>query len=73
MLTKCKDVRPKKDVKSFLKNVFMSAAHSEVFQGGAPNFDIFSCVVFSRRIILKHLENKTGIRGVGGHATPKFF
>ena len=33
MLTEYKDVRPKKDVKSPLKNVFMSAAYSVIFSG----------------------------------------
>ena len=40
MLTKYKDVRPKKDVKNFLKNVFMSVAAriQEFFQGGGTKF-----------------------------------
>ena len=33
MLTKYKDVKPKKDVKNSLKNVFMSATYSEIFSG----------------------------------------
>ena len=31
MLTKYKDVRPKKGIKSPLKNVFLPAAHSDFF------------------------------------------
>ena len=38
MLTKYKDVRPKKGVKSPLKNVFMSAAYSEIFREGGTKF-----------------------------------
>ena len=48
MLTKCKDVRSKKDVRSPLKNVLMSAAYSEIFSGTAPKFDVFLSVVFFR-------------------------
>ena len=74
MLTKCKDVRHKKDVKSSLKNVFMSVAYSEKFSGeGAPNFGIFSSIVFPGKIILKHLENEKGSRGVRGHALLEIF
>ena len=39
-----------------------------VFRDGAPNFDLISSVVFSGRIILKHIENKKGSRGVREHA-----
>ena len=46
MLTKYKDVRPQKSVKSRLQNVFMSAAFQKIFKGGAPIVDIFSSVVF---------------------------
>ena len=59
MLTKYKDVRPKKDVKNFLKNVFMSGLRvfRNFFREEAPNFDTFSSVVFSGRTVLKHVEN----------------
>ena len=74
MLTKYKDIRPKKDVKSPLKNVFMSVAYSKIFSKvGAPNFDVFSRVVFSGKIILKHLEIKKGSRGFRGHVPPEKF
>ena len=47
MLNKYKDVRPKKDIKSPLKNVFMSAAYSEIFfRERAPNFAIFLSIFF---------------------------
>ena len=48
MLTKYKDVRPKKSVKIPLKNVFMSAAYSDISQGGGTKFDIIPSVVFFR-------------------------
>ena len=43
------------------------------FQEGASNFDIFSSNVFSGRIILKHIENRKGSRGVRGHVLPENF
>ena len=47
MLTKYKNVGTKKDVKSLLQNVFMSAAYSEFFSGrGHQIFDIFLRVIF---------------------------
>ena len=74
MLTKYKEIRPKKDVKSPLKNVFMSAAYSEIFSGMVhQNFDIFSSAVFFGRIILKHLENQKGFRRSGGMLHQKIF
>ena len=40
---------------------FGSAAYLKMFfKEAAPNFDIFSCMFFSGRIILKHIENKKG-------------
>ena len=70
MLTKYKNVGPKKDVKSPLKNVFHVCGVFKIFfKEAAPNCDILSCVVsFSGRIILNHIENKKGSRGVRGHA-----
>ena len=65
MLTKHKDVGPKKSVKSPLKNVFMPAEYLEIFFKGAPNFDILSSVFFSDRIILKHIENKKTLGKAG--------
>ena len=75
MLTKYKDGKPKKSLNiNPLKNVFITAAYSEIFfREGAPNFDIVSRVFFSGRIIFKHIENKKGFRGVRGHAHPESF
>ena len=64
MLTKYKDVKPKKDVKGPLKNVFMSAAYSEFFSVREYHiFTYFQSVFFCERIILKHIENKKGSGG----------
>ena len=41
------------------------------FREETLNFDIFSNVVSSRRIVLKHIESKKGYRGVQGHALLK--
>ena len=72
MLTKYKNVRPKKGVKSPLKNVFMSAAYLRIFfREGAPKFAIYSRVFFGR-VILKHIESKKGSKEVQGHAPRKF-
>ena len=43
------------------------------FSEGALHFDIFSSVVFSGRIIVKHIENKKGSRGSGGMLPWKIF
>ena len=52
----------------------MSATYSiNFFREGAPNFAIFSNVLFSGRIILKHIENKKGSRGSGGMLSQKIF
>ena len=49
MLTKDKAVRPKKDVKDPLKNVFMSAAYSEFFSvGGHQIFIHFQAYLFRK-------------------------
>ena len=60
MLTKDKDVRPKKDVKGPLKNVFMSVTYSEFFSMGGTKFSHVFKRIFSERIILKHIKNKKG-------------
>ena len=73
MLTKCKAVRPKKDVKGPLKVVFMSAAYSEFFS--VREHQIFT-YIFKRifgRIILKHIENIKGCGGSGGMLPRKIF
>ena len=70
--TEHKDVRSKKSVKIPLKNVFMSAAYSEIFSGRGTHLDIFSIVVFSGGIILKHIEKK-GSRGSAGMLLQKIF
>ena len=76
MLTKYKDVRPKNCVESPLKNVFMSTAYSENFSGGGHPISIyFQAYFFFSRIILKHIENEKGPRGVrgGGGCSPRIF
>ena len=45
----------------------------KLFRGGAPNCDILSSVVFSGRIILKHVENEKCSRGSGGMLPRKIF
>ena len=61
MLTKYKDVRPRKSVKSPLKNVFMSAAYSEFFSGRVHQILLhFQAYSFSDRILLKHIETRKG-------------
>ena len=73
MLTKCKDVRPKKDVKGILQNVFMSAAYSKFFS--VKGHQIFTYIkrIFCGRIILNHIENKKGCGGSGGVLPRKIF
>ena len=75
MLTKYKDVGSQKGVKSPLKNVFMSAAYSEIFSG--KSHQVLTYYIFKRifygRIILKHSENEKGSRGPGGMLSRKFF
>ena len=47
MLTKYKVVKPQKDVKGFLKNVFMSAVYSEFFSvRGTKYFTYFQGYIF---------------------------
>ena len=72
MLTKYKGVRPKKDVKSPLQNVFMSAACSKFFSVRGTKFSHIFQSNFFGRIILKHIENKKGCGGSGGVLPPKF-
>ena len=53
MLTKYKNVRPKKDVNKPFERYFpICGVFRNFFREGAPNFDIFSGVVFSDRIDL---------------------
>ena len=71
MLTKYKDIRPKNDVKSpFERCFYVCGVFRNFFREGAPIFDI-SNVVFFGKIILKHIENKKGSRGVRGHGPPE--
>ena len=73
MLTKYKDVGPKKSVKGPLKNAFMSAAFSEFFSlTGHQIFSYFQRI-FSGRIMLKHIENKKDCGRFGGVLAGKFF
>ena len=65
MLTKYRDVRPQKDVRGPLKNVFMSAAHSEFFSGKGPNFHTFSSVFFPEELFLSVLRIKKAVGGPG--------
>ena len=66
MLAKYKDVRPKKGVKSPLKNVFMSAAYSGIFS--VRGHQILTCfqAYFFGRNILKHIENEKDFGGGPG-------
>ena len=74
MLTKYKDVRPKKGVNKLFRKCFHVCGVFQIFfREGYHIYDIFSSVVFSSRVILKHIENKKGSRGVRGHATPAKF
>ena len=73
MLTKYKDVRPKKNVnKPFEKRFYVCGVFTNFFRVGAPNFGVFLRVVFSGRIMLKHIENKKGLRESGGMLPGKF-
>ena len=65
MLTKYKDVRRKKGVNKPFKKMFLCLRRVQK-RVGAPNFDVFSSVFFSGRIMLKYFENKKGLRGSGG-------
>ena len=65
MLTKHKDIRPPKDVKVPLKNVFMSAAYSEFFSVMGHQIFTYFQAYFSGRIILKHIEDKNDWEGAG--------
>ena len=74
MLTKYKDVRLKKRRKKpFEKCFHVCGVFRNFFREGAPNFDIISSAVFSGRVILKHIENDKGSRGVHRQATPEYF
>ena len=72
MLTKDKDVKPKKDVKDFSKNVFLSVAYSDFLSVGSISFDIFTIVFFFGRFFLKHIENKKGGGDSGACSSGKF-
>ena len=63
MLTKYKDVRPKKDVNSPLKNVFIfhiCGILKNFFTEGHQNLTYFLAYYFFSRIIVKQIENKKG-------------
>ena len=71
MLTKYKNVRSKQGVnKPFEKCFYVCGVFRNFFREGASNFDTFSSVVFSGRIVLKHIENK---KGSGWFSPKKFF
>ena len=49
MLTKYKDVRPKKGVNKLFENCFyVRSVFRNFFRVEAPNFDVFSCVFFHK-------------------------
>ena len=74
MLTKHKIVKPKKDVnKPFQKYFHMCGVFKIFFREKAPNFDMFSSVVFSSRIILKHLQRIKKDSGGSGACSPRKF
>ena len=73
MLTKYKNIRPEKDVKGPLRNIFMSAAYSEFFQWGGTKFLHIFKRIFFERIFLKHIENKIGCGRSGGVLPLKIF
>ena len=74
MLTKYKDVRPKKGVNKPFEKCFHICGVFRIFsRESTPHFDIFSSVVFSGKIILKHVENEKDSRGSGGMLPRKIF
>ena len=65
MLTKDEDVRPKKGIKSPLKNVFMSAAYLEIFLLRRHQILTYiSSVFFSAALLSSILRIKKGSREV---------
>ena len=73
MLTKYKDVRPKKGVnKPFEKCFHVCGVFRIFFREGTQLFDIFSSVFFFGRNILKHIENKKALEGPGACFSGKF-
>ena len=69
MLTKYKEVGPRKGINKLLEKCFhVWGAFRNFFREGAPKFDI---VQFFGRIVLKHTENEKGSRGIRGHAPPE--
>ena len=70
MLSRYKDARPKNKGK---KCFHVCQVFRNFFREGAPNFNIFLRVVFSDRIILKHIENKKDSRGYEGMPPRKMF
>ena len=73
MLIKYKTLYEKRCKKLLEECIQICGVFSSFFREGASNFDIFSSIVFSGRIILKHIENKKGSRGVWEHAPPENF
>ena len=72
MLTKHKDVRPQKDVKGLLKNVFMSAAYSEFFSvRGHRIFTYFQAHFFPEELLGSILRIKKAVEGSGGVLSQK--
>ena len=75
MLTKYKDVRPKKGVKSPLKMFLLSVTYSrKFFRKVAPKCAIFSSAfIFSGKNILKYIQNKKDSREPRGMLSRKIF
>ena len=74
MLTKYKDVRPKRSLNSTCKMFSCLRCIQEFFSGkGRPNLPYFQACFYSDRIILKHIENKKMLQGVRGHAPMENF
>ena len=72
MLTKQRRKPRKRRKKPFEKCFRVCGVFKKFFREGAPNFVIFSSVVFFRQILNK-TENEKGSKGVRGHALRKIF
>ena len=72
MLTKCKAVRPKKDVKGPLKVVFMSAAYSEFFSVRGHQIFTYFQAYFPEELFRSILKIKKVVGGPGASSPEKF-
>ena len=74
MLTNTKRLDPKTSVNKPFENVSCQERIQNFFQEEAPNFVIFSSVVFfSAEVILSSISNKNDSRGVREQAPPENF